>query len=296
MVAAVENMCIKLKSHKSSNMHCIKNQVNVLLNGCRKLFWKLLIGENNNIKKYYFYCLWTLVGQVLSWIHPESQATITRSSQPLVGMTGKTSKDDERYVQLIMDTNAQSHKLYIMDARPSVNAVANKVSLCVTIWLVTKADYYCKTASSQNILIPCTEKGQLLFWQPHCSICIFEKLNVPFKLDKSEFWNIVFSSAYLHFSAHSWYRLCLMFVSFPCLHTSTAWMLYSVNRGLINYARLSENILVDKFILFLVGSQDRVIYISSCVQNLKEIKRFLEILECMKDSQKAFWEKLNGKK
>ncbi|KAK3719801.1 hypothetical protein RRG08_040103 [Elysia crispata] len=63
---------------------------------------------------------------ILSWIHPESQATITRSSQPLVGMTGKTSKDDERYVQLIMDTNAQSHKLFIMDARPSVNAVANK--------------------------------------------------------------------------------------------------------------------------------------------------------------------------
>ncbi|CAG5114831.1 unnamed protein product [Candidula unifasciata] len=62
----------------------------------------------------------------LSWIHPESQATITRSSQPLVGMTSKTNRDDERYIQMIMDTNAQSHKLYIMDARPSVNAVANK--------------------------------------------------------------------------------------------------------------------------------------------------------------------------
>ncbi|KAK2188568.1 hypothetical protein NP493_128g03026 [Ridgeia piscesae] len=63
---------------------------------------------------------------VLSWIHPESQATITRSSQPLVGVAGKRSKDDERYIQMIMDANAQSHKLYIMDARPSVNAVANK--------------------------------------------------------------------------------------------------------------------------------------------------------------------------
>lgn len=63
---------------------------------------------------------------VLSWIHPESQATITRSSQPLVGMTGKTSKDDEHYIQHIMETNAQSHKIFIMDARPSVNAVANK--------------------------------------------------------------------------------------------------------------------------------------------------------------------------
>ncbi|BFZ14881.1 hypothetical protein BsWGS_17920 [Bradybaena similaris] len=63
---------------------------------------------------------------VLSWVNKTSQASITRSSQPLVGMTSKTSRDDERYIQMIMDTNAQSHKLYIMDARPSVNAVANK--------------------------------------------------------------------------------------------------------------------------------------------------------------------------
>lgn len=63
---------------------------------------------------------------VLSWIHPESQATITRCAQPLVGVGGKRSREDERYVQLIMDANAQSHKLFIMDARPMTNAVANK--------------------------------------------------------------------------------------------------------------------------------------------------------------------------
>uniref|UniRef100_A0A4W3J848 Phosphatidylinositol-3,5-bisphosphate 3-phosphatase MTMR2 n=1 Tax=Callorhinchus milii TaxID=7868 RepID=A0A4W3J848_CALMI len=63
---------------------------------------------------------------VLSWIHPESQATITRCSQPLVGMSGKRSKDDEKYLQAIMDSNAQSYKIFIFDARPSVNAVANK--------------------------------------------------------------------------------------------------------------------------------------------------------------------------
>ncbi|XP_064607720.1 myotubularin-related protein 2-like isoform X2 [Liolophura sinensis] len=63
---------------------------------------------------------------ILSWIHPESQATITRSSQPLVGVAGKHSKEDERYIQLIMDANAQSHRLSIMDARPMVNALANK--------------------------------------------------------------------------------------------------------------------------------------------------------------------------
>ncbi|XP_058791511.1 myotubularin-related protein 2 isoform X2 [Phymastichus coffea] len=63
---------------------------------------------------------------VLSWIHPESQATITRCAQPLVGVSGKRSREDERYVQLIMDANAQSHKLFILDARPMANAVANK--------------------------------------------------------------------------------------------------------------------------------------------------------------------------
>lgn len=63
---------------------------------------------------------------ILSWIHPKSQATITRSSQPLIGVAGKRNKDDENYVQMIMDANAHSNKLYIMDARPSMNAVANK--------------------------------------------------------------------------------------------------------------------------------------------------------------------------
>lgn len=63
---------------------------------------------------------------VLSWIHSESQATITRCSQPLVGVGGKRSKEDENYIREIMDANAQSHKLFIMDARPSANAIANK--------------------------------------------------------------------------------------------------------------------------------------------------------------------------
>ncbi|XP_014249067.1 myotubularin-related protein 2 [Cimex lectularius] len=63
---------------------------------------------------------------VLSWIHPDSQATLTRCSQPLVGVSGKRSRDDEKYIQLIMDANAQSHKLFICDARPSTNAIANK--------------------------------------------------------------------------------------------------------------------------------------------------------------------------
>jgi len=65
--------------------------------------------------------------QVLSWIHPENQAVIMRCSQPLVGMSGKRNKDDERYLDIIREANGQISKLTIYDARPNVNAVANKV-------------------------------------------------------------------------------------------------------------------------------------------------------------------------
>ncbi|XP_062820128.1 myotubularin isoform X5 [Anolis carolinensis] len=65
---------------------------------------------------------------VLSWIHPENQAVITRCSQPLVGMSGKRNKDDEKYLEVIRDTNGQLSKLTIYDARPNVNAVANKAT------------------------------------------------------------------------------------------------------------------------------------------------------------------------
>ncbi|XP_075394856.1 phosphatidylinositol-3-phosphate phosphatase MTMR1 isoform X1 [Tenrec ecaudatus] len=63
---------------------------------------------------------------VVSWIHPESQATITRCSQPLVGPNDKRCKEDEKYLQTIMDANAQSHKLIIFDARQSSVADTNK--------------------------------------------------------------------------------------------------------------------------------------------------------------------------
>ena len=63
---------------------------------------------------------------VASWIHPESQATVTRCSQPMVGASRKHKKEDEKYLQAIMDSNAQSHKIFIFDAWPSVSAVANK--------------------------------------------------------------------------------------------------------------------------------------------------------------------------
>ncbi|XP_007664017.3 myotubularin isoform X2 [Ornithorhynchus anatinus] len=65
---------------------------------------------------------------VLSWIHPENKTVIMRSSQPLVGMSGKRNKDDEKYLDVIREANGQISKLTIYDARPNVNAVANKAT------------------------------------------------------------------------------------------------------------------------------------------------------------------------
>uniref|UniRef100_A0A8C5E9X6 Myotubularin n=1 Tax=Gouania willdenowi TaxID=441366 RepID=A0A8C5E9X6_GOUWI len=64
---------------------------------------------------------------VLSWIHRENQAVIVRCSQPLVGMSGKRNRDDERYLDVIREMN-HTTKLTIFDARPNVNAVANKAT------------------------------------------------------------------------------------------------------------------------------------------------------------------------
>lgn len=118
----------------------------VILKGCLTLIPDLLRELNFSRCKVHFLPIFLKLGsncssvpQVLSWIHPENQAVITRSSQPLVGMSGKRNKDDERYLELIRETNGQLSKLTIYDARPSVNAVANKVSECLRSTTITVA-------------------------------------------------------------------------------------------------------------------------------------------------------------
>ena len=67
--------------------------------------------------------------QTLSWLHPVTHASITRSSQPLVGAGRKRSKEDEEYLAAILKANKHSKKLFVMDARPKINAYANIVSM-----------------------------------------------------------------------------------------------------------------------------------------------------------------------
>lgn len=81
----------------------------------------LLYSKNNSTPSVLF--------QVLSWIHPETQATIVRCSQPMVGPTDRRCKEDEHYLQTIMDANAQSHKLTIFDARQNTVADNHKVMM-----------------------------------------------------------------------------------------------------------------------------------------------------------------------
>ncbi|CAH8483813.1 unnamed protein product [Dicrocoelium dendriticum] len=63
---------------------------------------------------------------VLSWLHPESKASLTRASQPQVGVQGRRSAADEELVRQIRTANANANNLLIFDARPQMNAVANK--------------------------------------------------------------------------------------------------------------------------------------------------------------------------
>ena len=50
-----------------------------------------------------------------------------RCGQPQVGPSDRRCREDERYLQTILDANAQSHKLCIFDARQSSVADTNKV-------------------------------------------------------------------------------------------------------------------------------------------------------------------------
>jgi hypothetical protein len=72
----------------------------------------------------------------LSWLHPVSHASITRCSQPLVGTMNRRSKEDEQFIQDILKANNKSNKLYILDARPRVNAIGNAVSIYIYISII----------------------------------------------------------------------------------------------------------------------------------------------------------------
>ena len=49
-----------------------------------------------------------------------SAVSLSRSSQPLVGISGSTCSEDEKLVRMILTTNPNNEELFIIDARPKV--------------------------------------------------------------------------------------------------------------------------------------------------------------------------------
>ena len=64
---------------------------------------------------------------VLSWIHPATKSTLTRCSQPLVGALTRSCEYDEAMVSAIRTASPGSSTLFIMDARPRINAYGNQM-------------------------------------------------------------------------------------------------------------------------------------------------------------------------
>ena len=65
---------------------------------------------------------------MLTWKHPETNASIFRCSQPRVGFAGARCPEDERLLLAIGAANAQNQSLFIFDARPRLNAVGNQLA------------------------------------------------------------------------------------------------------------------------------------------------------------------------
>lgn len=66
---------------------------------------------------------------VLSWRNIKTGVTLTRCSQPNVGLSGNyRCKADEKLISLIQGVNLSNRKLRILDARPMANALANRAT------------------------------------------------------------------------------------------------------------------------------------------------------------------------
>lgn len=63
----------------------------------------------------------------LTWKHPSNDATLCRSSQPNVGLLGSGDRSDEQLMEAIKQSNPAGELLHLCDARPKVNAEANKL-------------------------------------------------------------------------------------------------------------------------------------------------------------------------
>ncbi len=67
---------------------------------------------------------------ILAYVHPSKKAVLVRSGQPLIGLSRKRSIQDEHLIDSFRTLNHQSpdRPMLIIDARPTVNAIANTLT------------------------------------------------------------------------------------------------------------------------------------------------------------------------
>ncbi len=62
----------------------------------------------------------------LTWSHRKNLTSIVRCSQPQVGLSNDRCEEDELLLNEILKIALHSKKIFILDARPKVNAMANQ--------------------------------------------------------------------------------------------------------------------------------------------------------------------------
>ncbi|KAJ3452866.1 hypothetical protein M0812_04644 [Anaeramoeba flamelloides] len=62
---------------------------------------------------------------ILSYYHKINKATLTRGSQPKVGVKRNRNEQDENFLEAIRNANDNKKQLFIIDCRPKKNAVGN---------------------------------------------------------------------------------------------------------------------------------------------------------------------------
>jgi myotubularin-related protein 1/2 len=96
---------------------------------------------------------------VLSWRHPRTGCSMTRSSQPLVGMGQRHCVEDIKLIQSITLAMPQSDQMVIIDARPWQNAMAQKTLWQAGFEITSQYETALETTPEGELRIPVSGGG-----------------------------------------------------------------------------------------------------------------------------------------
>ncbi|GMI03533.1 hypothetical protein TrRE_jg6659 [Triparma retinervis] len=114
---------------ESNGLRCVKSSIDLAPLTPETYPDELMVPSgmtNDELKRV---CSYRSKGRIpaVVYIHERTQATISRSSQPLVGLGKNRCQEDERLLARIMNLTGAKNKFYIMDARKKTAATGNKI-------------------------------------------------------------------------------------------------------------------------------------------------------------------------